>query len=308
MFPVTDSSETIVECLVRQATQAGVRMWTRRGISSARARNGGGFELTLSNGTEFVCDKLLLAAGGCRNASAAELARALGHVIAAPVPSLFSLHVDSAWLRALPGLSVPDVEVSVEKLRERGPLLITHNGVSGPAILRLSAWGARILHGLDYRFTLTVKWVPLMTEAALRDEFHSRRNEHPNRRVANWPITGLPVRLWEALVANANVPPNTTWTTLSRAGANELIRHLRATEFMVSGKSLNKDEFVTCGGVRLREVDFKTMESRITPGLYFAGEVLDIDGITGGFNFQAAWATGWIAGHAMAGVRPGTVS
>ena len=229
-------------------------------------------------------------------------------VIEPPVPSLFSFHVDSTWLRALPGLTVPDVQVSVQKLCERGPLLITHNGVSGPAILRLSAWGARVLHALEYRFSLTVNWAPPMNDASLRDEFHSRRNAHPNRRVANWPINGLPTRLWEALVANSDISPTTTWTTLSRAGSNSLIRHLRATELRVNGKSLNKEEFVTCGGVRLREIDFKTMESRITPGLYFAGEVLDIDGITGGFNFQAAWATGWIAGHAMAGVRPGTVS
>jgi len=308
MFPVTDSSKTIVDCLVREAKHAGVRMWTRRGVSKVRVRSGGGFELTLSDGTEVVCNKLLLAAGGCRNVSAGELARMLGHVIEPPVPSLFSFHVDSTWLRALPGLTVPDVQVSVEKLCERGPLLITHNGVSGPAILRLSAWGARVLHALEYRFSLTVNWVPPMNDASLRDEFRSRRNAHPNRRVANWPINGLPTRLWDALVANSDISPTTTWTTLSRAGSNSLIRHLRATELRVNGKSLNKEEFVTCGGVRLREVDFKTMESRITPGLYLAGELLDIDGITGGFNFQAAWATGWIAGHAMAGVKPGAVS
>jgi predicted Rossmann fold flavoprotein len=200
-----------------------------------------------------------------------------------------------------------DVELSAEKLRERGPLLITHNGISGPVVLRLSAWGARILHEKNYRFTLRVNWIPKMNEAELRTEFQSRRNTEPTRRVNNSPPGALPARLWEKLVANAGVSSETMWTSLTRAGVNELVRQLRATELEVDGKSLNKDEFVTCGGVRLREINFKTMESRITPNLYFAGELLDIDGITGGFNFQAAWTTGWIAGHAMAGIEPTTV-
>jgi predicted Rossmann fold flavoprotein len=146
-----------------------------------------------------------------------------------------------------------------------------------------------------------------MNEAELRTEFQSRRNTEPTRRVNNSPPGALPARLWEKLVANAGVSSETMWTSLTRAGVNELVRQLRATELEVDGKSLNKDEFVTCGGVRLREINFKTMESRITPNLYFAGELLDIDGITGGFNFQAAWTTGWIAGHAMAGIEPTTV-
>jgi predicted Rossmann fold flavoprotein len=222
------------------------------------------------------------------------------------VPSLFSLHVSTPWLRSLPGISVGDVEVSVENLRERGPLLITHNGVSGPAVLRLSAWGARILHEKDYRFTLRMNWVPEMSEDELRTEFQSRRKTEPTRRVNNSPIGKIPARLWENLVSNAGVSPETIWTSLTRTGMNELVRQLRATELEVDGKSLNKEEFVTCGGVRLLEINFKTMESRIVPSLYFAGELLDIDAITGGFNFQAAWTTGWIAGHAMAGVEPNT--
>jgi predicted Rossmann fold flavoprotein len=199
---------------------------------------------------------------------------------------------------------VSDVQLSVGKLRERGPLLITHNGISGPAVLRLSAWGARILHEKAYRFSLRVNWLPELNEAELRTEFQSRRQTEPTRRVNNSPFGAIPARLWEKLVSNAGIFPETTWTSLTRAGRNELIRQLRATELEVDGKSLNKEEFVTCGGVRLREINFKTMESRITPNLYFAGELLDIDGITGGFNFQAAWTTGWIAGHAMAGVEP----
>lgn len=305
MFPVTDSSETIITCLVNEANNAGVRLFTRKSIENARARSGGGFELKFSDGELMTCDRLLLATGGCRSiGGVVALVRSLGHTIEPPVPSLFSLHVPTPWLRSLPGISVGDVEVSVEKLRERGPLLITHNGISGPVVLRVSAWGARILHEKDYRFALRVNWLPEMNEDELRTEFQSRRKTDPTRRVNNSSVGKIPSRLWENLVSNAGVSPETIWTSLTRAGTNELVRQLRATELEIDGKSLNKDEFVTCGGVRLREINFKTMESRITPNLYFAGELLDIDGITGGFNFQAAWTTGWIAGHAMAGVEP----
>jgi predicted Rossmann fold flavoprotein len=306
MFPITDSSETIIDCLMKEAKNAGVRLFTRKGIESARAQSEGGFELRFSGGELITCDRLLLATGGCRSiGGVVELVRSLGHTVESPVPSLFSVHVPAPWLRSLPGISVSDVELSVEKLRERGPLLITHYGISGPAVLRLSAWGARILHEKNYRFTLRVNWIPEMNEAELRTEFRSRRKTEPTRRVNNSPVGALPARLWEKLVSNAGVSSETIWTSLTRAGANELIRQLRTTELEVTGKSLNKDEFVTCGGVRLHEINFKTMESRITPNLYFAGELLDIDGITGGFNFQAAWTTGWIAGNAMAGIEPG---
>jgi len=306
MFPVTDSSQTIIDCLIKEAKEAGVRLFTRKGVETARVRVEGGFDLKFNDGESIACDRLLLATGGCRSIGGVELARSLGHTIEPPVPSLFSLHIPAAWLRSLPGVSVNDVQISVEKLRERGPLLITHNGISGPAVLRLSAWGARVLHEMNYRFSLRVNWVPEMNEAELRTEFQSRRQTEPTRRVNNSPISALPARLWENLVSNAGIFPETIWTTLTRAGMNELIQQLRATQLEVDGKSLNKDEFVTCGGVRLREINFKTMESRVTPNLYFAGELLDIDGITGGFNFQAAWTTGWIAGHAMAGVEPTT--
>jgi predicted Rossmann fold flavoprotein len=302
MFPVTDSSQTIIDCLLAEARTAGVRLYTRKGIESARTRAQGGFDLKLTDTRSIACDRLLLATGGCRSIGGAELAQSLGHTIEPPVPSLFSLHVPNSWLKSLPGISVGDVELSVEKLRERGPLLVTHNGISGPVVLRLSAWGARVLHEMNYRLTLQVNWIPGMKEDALRAEFQSRRTTQPNRRINNSPIGEFPARLWEKLVSNAGISDETIWTSLSRADVNELVRQMRATELVVDGKSLNKDEFVTCGGVRLREINFKTMESRITPGLYFAGELLDIDGITGGFNFQSAWTSGWIAGHAMAGV------
>ena len=306
MFPVTDSSGTVIDCLTFEAKAAGVQLLARTGIEQARRLETGGFELTLSDGTTTQCDRLLLATGGARAPAGAEIARALGHTIEPPVPSLFSLHIASDWLRELPGISVADAELSVPsmKLRERGPLLITHNGVSGPAVLRLSAWGARALAAADYKFTLQINWLPQLSENEITNELQSRRSTQPKRRVASSAIAPLPARLWEQLAAVAGVPDETIWTTLSRSHALALCGLLTRTELPVDGKSLNKDEFVTCGGVSLREVNFKTMESRIVPHLYFAGELLDIDGITGGFNFQAAWTTGWIAGRAMADAEP----
>jgi predicted Rossmann fold flavoprotein len=300
MFPTTDSSQTVIDCLLREARTAGVKLFPNRGVDRA-ARIDDGFELTLSNGETMACERLLLAIGGCRSPALGQLAVALGHTLEPPVPSLFTFHIEADWLRALAGVSIESAEVSVPAagLRERHALLITHWGLSGPAVLRLSAWGARELHACDYRFTLHVNWLPEWDEEKLNAQIKVIRESQPAKLVVNSPIR-LPARLWEALVAASGVARETRWSALSRAAQHSLVQQLLRTELQVSGKSLNKDEFVTCGGVRLSEVDFKTMQSRVCPGLYFAGEVLDIDGITGGFNFQAAWTTGWIAGQAMA--------
>ena len=302
MFPVTDSSGTVIDCLIYEANTAGVQLVARKGVDNAARNPDGGFTLKLSDGSATNCDRLLLATGGARAASGAQVAQSLGHTIESPVPSLFSLHIPTPWLRSLPGVSVAEVELTVSgtKLRERGALLITHHGVSGPAVLRLSAWGARVLAARHYNFSLGINWFPSTPAGALGEELRSRRLSQPKRRVASSPIAPLPTRLWEQLVSAAAIPADTLGTTLSRAHTASLVRLLTRTEVPVDGKSLNKDEFVTCGGIRLQEVNFKTMESRIVPRLYFAGELLDIDGITGGFNFQAAWTTGWIAGRAMA--------
>jgi len=301
MFPVTDSSQTIIDCLVNSAKRAGVKLVTGKGVEEIKNHSGPGFELKLSNGELLECERLLLATGGCRTAAMGRLAEALGHTLVPPVPSLFTFHIDVPWLRDLAGVSVPEVEASVPgtKLREKGPLLVTHWGLSGPVILRLSAWGARELHALDYKFPLQINWLPELNENAINDELNRRHNEQPGRLVTNVPIGSLAARLWEQLVLAA-IPRGMRWAELSRDNRRGLVEKLRRTEFSVTGKSLNKEEFVTCGGVKLNEVNFKTMESRICLGLHFAGELLDIDGITGGFNFQSAWTTGWIAGKAMA--------
>jgi predicted Rossmann fold flavoprotein len=305
MFPMTDSSQTIIDCLLRAAEAAGVKLVAKRGVQRVTRLAEGLFELQLSNGETLTCDRLLLATGGCRTPALGQLAVSLGHTLEPPVPSLFTFHIETPWLRELAGVSVGSVEASVPgtALRERGALLVTHWGLSGPVILRLSAWGARELHQLDYRFTLRLNWLAQLNTDALALELSSRRKSLPARLVVNSPLPPLTARLWEKLVLTAGTSRDTRWASLSRAAEHQLVQQLMRTEFAVSGKSVNKEEFVTCGGVRLSEVNFKTMESRICPGLYFAGELLDLDGITGGFNFQAAWTTGWIAGRAMAGRR-----
>jgi hypothetical protein len=301
MFPTTDSSETIVNCLMHEARKRGVLLRPNCGVESV-TKTGDGFALKLSDGETLTGDRLLIATGGCRTPALGQLAVSLGHTLEPPVPSLFTFPIEAPWLRALAGVSVESAEVSVPGagLRERAPLLVTHWGLSGPAVLRLSAWGARTLHDLDYRFTLQVNWLPHLNAETLANQLQSRRHSQPAKLVVNWPVAPLSARLWEALVLASGVARDTRWAALSRAAQHTLTQQLLRSEFQVTGKSLNKEEFVTCGGVRLQEVDFKTMQSRVCPGLFFAGEVLDIDGITGGFNFQSAWTTGWIAGHALA--------
>jgi predicted Rossmann fold flavoprotein len=302
MFPTTDSSQTIVDCLIRTANEEGVKLKANCGVESVAKKSGDGFELKLSNGENLVCDKLLLAIGGCRTPALGQLAVSLGHSLEAPVPSLFTFHVEITWLHELAGVSLETVEASVPgtKLRECGALLLTHWGLSGPAILRLSAWGARELHQKNYQFALQINWLPNLNEEKLAAVFQTYLKSQPAKFIVNTPLAKLPMRLWEQLVIASGLARDTRWAALSGAGQHKLIQQLLRSEFPVTGKSLNKDEFVTCGGVKLSEVNFKTMESKIRPGLFFAGEVLDIDGITGGFNFQAAWTTGWIAGRAMA--------
>lgn len=304
MFPVTDDSQTIVDCLRHAAERAGVRLRTGCGVRSARPRGPGaaGFDLALTTGETAACDRLLVATGGNRTNTGFALAAACGHAIEPPVPSLFTFHVADPRLRELAGVAVSDAVVAVPgtPLRERGPLLVTHWGLSGPAVLRLSAWGARLLHGRGYQFPLQVNWAPTFTAETLVATLAQARGDHPRRQVATWSPPAVPLRLWERLVVAAGLAPAATWAGVSNAQLRALAAQVGAGAFTVAGKSAFKEEFVTCGGVRLAEVDFRTMESRLQPGLHFAGEVLDVDGVTGGFNFQAAWTTGWLAGQSLA--------
>lgn len=298
MFPVTDDSATVVECLLRAARQSGVEMRTGCAARSLR-RDADGFVVTLADGP-LRADRVILATGGGSGGGGHALAASLGHTVEPPVPSLFTFRIRDPRLEGLSGLSVTDVGTEVEgaRLRERGPALVTHDGLSGPGILRLSAWGARQLAESGHRFTLRVNWCPGLEPGAVEATLASLREREARKAVATWNPLGIPSRLWERLAAAAGATG--TWANLPAERMRALAGQVTAARFKVEGKTANKDEFVTCGGVRLREVDFRTMESRVAPGLHLAGEVLDIDGVTGGFNFQAAWTTGWLAGNAAA--------
>lgn len=309
MFPTTDSSETIARALEDTARRTGVRLFTRTAADEIVALPEGGFRLKISGdgsaalGPELRASRLLVATGGNPKSAAYDWLRALGHSIAEPVPSLFTFNVPASPLRELPGVSVPHARVVLagEKLQYEGPLLITHWGVSGPAVLKLSAWGARRLHELGYHGTALVSWVPSHTDETLRPWAQSFRLENGKKQVAAHPQFGLPTRLWRTLVAEAGIGPETRWNEMPAKAQNRLLELLLRTPLQVQGKTTHKDEFVTCGGIPLGEVNLNTFESRRATGLFFAGEVLDIDGITGGFNFQAAWTSGFLAGRAMAG-------
>ena len=306
MFPESNTSETIVACLLGSARDAGVELFANTEVASLDAVHGGGYRLGISGikgeTVSLEANRVLLATGGCRSASQGLLAAKLGHALIPPVPSLFTFIIESGWLRSLSGISLEDVEVVAGDLglRQRGPILITHWGLSGPVVLKMSAWGARDLHAVNYRFTVRLNWMPGKPLDDILGEIQHRRQSAGNKLVSQIPIAPVPLRLWENLVMAAGLNRDARWSGITRNQIHALGMQLTRSEFPVAGKSLNKDEFVTCGGIKLGEVNLQTMESKVSPGLFFAGELLDIDGITGGFNFQAAWTTGYIAGRAMA--------
>jgi predicted Rossmann fold flavoprotein len=295
MFPLTDDSATIIDCLESAAHAAGVVVRTHCGVQSVRME-GEHFRLDTSGGP-FDAPRLLLAHGGPRAGDT--LATGLGHSLVPPVPSLFTFHVTDPLLEGLAGVSIPEVEAAIPQAGEtrRGPLLITHTGLSGPAILRLSAWAARWIHDQDYHFDLTLRWLPHLPLDGVLQRLRTARQDLARKQVGTVsPFAEIPQRLWERLAA----ADDHRWSSLTNDQLHSLAARLHATTLTVRGKSMNKDEFVTAGGVSLKEIDLRTMESRIRPGLHVAGEALDIDGVTGGFNFQAAWTTGRLAGLALA--------
>ena len=301
MFPVTDSSETIAECLRESAKKAGVVVWTGMSLQKAESLSENSFRLEVRKDAKVLhlqTKKLLLATGS--DPKTREIIQSLGHSIEEPVPSLFTFNISDKRLEGLAGVSVESVSVKMDSLMQRGPLLITHWGLSGPAILRLSAWGARKLFEKKYHASLYVNWLgDYSFDKALNVlQKHKAWHENTRKKVLIEPaFTQLPARLWKQL---ANFIGEKNWGDISKGEMRKLAEELTACQFEINGKGQFKEEFVTCGGVRLDEVDFKTMKSRVVKGLYFAGEVLDIDGITGGFNFQSSWTTGWLAGNALA--------
>jgi predicted Rossmann fold flavoprotein len=317
IFPLSDNSKTITDCLENASQQAGVALWTQSTALAVRpvfaaSERAPRFLVTVrkaaSTLTEELAARSLLFATGSDSASLALLS-ALGHTVEPGVPSLFTFNIQDPRLEGLAGLSVPQAELRLLApdgpktpiAPQRGPLLITHWGLSGPAALRTSAWGARWLHERHYRAGLLVNWLaPLTTEKALENLHNVRANPANSRKKPGaHPLFDLPARLWGRLVAAAGITDSQSWADVSKTCLRALAEELTAGRYDIRGKGQFKDEFVTCGGLNLAEVDFKTMQSKKIPGLFFAGEVLDIDGLTGGFNFQNAWTTGWLAGGAL---------
>ena len=303
VFPVSDRSQSVIDCLEQNTRAAGieVRKESRvKAIIPPEASNP--WILKLENGKEVLAEKVCLALGSLGNSGLVEIIEGLNHHIVPLVPSLFAFNLKDHPMKDLSGISVPSAKVRIlpkSPFRE-GPLLITHRGLSGPAILKLSAWEARMLHEKGHRFSVEVNWLGYENRDELKNLIHNLREKHATSKIVNHSFEELPKRLWLRILEMGGISRDRTWAHLSKKEEENLIGNLFACELKVDGKTTNKEEFVTCGGVSLKEIDFRTMESKLHPGLHFAGECLDLDGVTGGFNFQAAWTTGRIAGCSMA--------
>lgn len=297
MFPCTDDSQTVIDCLLDAARRAGVILRLRTPVERVE-RTARGF-----NAVDVEATRVLLATGG--TPLGYDIARSLGHMTVPAVPSLFTFKAVDPRILGLAGVSVPHVRARLEvdgtkAFVQEGPLLITHWGLSGPVVLRLSAWGARALHGSGYRARLLIDLLPDLSHDEIRERLSGRKQAGDRKHVGTEPAVGLPKRLWHRLLEACDLPLDRSWGDLPKKGLNRLAEMLKRMDVLVEGKGPFKEEFVTAGGVALSEVDLKTMQSRLVPRLYFAGEILDVDALTGGFNFQNAWSTGFLAGQAAA--------
>jgi predicted Rossmann fold flavoprotein len=306
MFPVTDSSQTIIDCLLHEAKRSGVTIRMQAEVTQIQCTDGG-FRIVLKDQTTLAADYVTVACGGYPKAAMFAWLQELGHPVQPPVPSLFTFNIPQHPIVQLMGVAVKNAQVKINgtKLREQGPVLITHWGLSGPAILRLSAWGARILEAANWHFTVQVNWLPGFNEETLRAEIQQLRNRLGGQKVMGKNPYGLPVRLWDFLAVESGIDEGMRWADMPAREQNRLVKHLAAYEMQVKGKTTYKEEFVTAGGVELSMVDPGTMMSRLKPNLFFAGEILDVDGITGGFNFQNAWTTAYIAARTIASYSQG---
>jgi predicted Rossmann fold flavoprotein len=296
MFPITDQSQTIIDCLLNEARRLKVTVQLGSRVTNITPTTDGQWIIAIGGQPELIAKGVLVATGSSEAVWTS--LNQLGIKVVEPVPSLFTFNVKDPRLRDLSGVSVPqaNVEIPALKLRANGPLLITHWGLSGPAILRLSAWGARLLNEVDYRFQLRVNWLGDITADAILVQLQDLKIANSKKQVTTFAPLGLPARLWVLLVAAAGIADTTRWADVDKRSLTALAQQLCAGMFNIAGKSTFKEEFVTAGGVDLKEINFKFFNSKLFPNLFFAGEVLNIDAITGGFNFQAAWTGGWIAG------------
>ena len=296
MFPTTDSSSTIIDCLLNQAKTSHIDIRSRQKIERIE-KKGEGFEIQFKETASLFTQKLILATGSSRDGY--NWAEECGHTIQEPVPSLFTFNIPHFPLSTLSGIAVDPatVEISEAKLSHTGPLLITHFGLSGPAVLKLSAWGARFLHGCSYQTEITINWLPHLSEETLFQRMRENKAESPQKLLSASNLFLLPKNLWKALTEEAG---DQKLLAIPDKRLRTIAHKLHMDTYCIEGKTTHKEEFVTCGGITLSEIDFKTLQSKISPGLFFAGEILDIDGVTGGFNFQNAWTTGYIAGKSAA--------
>jgi predicted Rossmann fold flavoprotein len=301
MFPVTDSSQTIIDCLLREADKLNVNIRLHAEVKKIK-KNDDHFEIHLAGPRVLVADYLCIASGGYPKPAMFDWIKECGHSIEEPVPSLFTFNLPAHPITKLMGVSVEHaiVKIAASKLIEEGPLLITHWGLSGPVVLRLSAWGARELAATNWHFTASVNWTPGFNEQSLKEKFQQLRIELATQKFINRNPFNLPQRLWEFLLDDLSIGTEIRWTDLPAKEQNKLIKNLCSYECIVKGKTTFKEEFVTAGGIKLNEIDVNTMMSKKMPNLFFAGEVMDVDGITGGFNFQHAWTSGFIAGKNIA--------
>jgi predicted Rossmann fold flavoprotein len=300
MFPTTNDSQTIIDCFLNEANRLKIQVFTNERVDEVIYTNH--FIVKTSSDKTFQTKKLLVAMGGHNQPRAYEWIEKLGHKITTLIPSLFTFNDSQKEFTDLMGISVPNAKIKIAgtKFFEVGPLLITHWGLSGPAVIKLSAWAAEHLHQINYQFTCLVSWIGDVNEDDLRQKLKSHQEARGKQSVLKNPLFELPQRLWTRLCQLAEIEETKIWAELPTKNLNKLIEFLIRCPFNIKGKTTFKEEFVTCGGVDLKEIDLSTMQSKKIENLFFAGEVLNIDGETGGFNFQAAWTTAWVAANAAA--------
>ena len=296
IFPKSDSSQTNIDCFLAEAQKLGIKQKLQTPINDITQISEDSFELNSINET-FIADRIIYTIGGQPKNNALQWLHKFNHELIEPVPSLFTFNMPNESIRDLMGIVVEETTCRIEgtKLEASGPLLITHWGMSGPSILKLSAFGARLLAEKNYDFYVLINWLHLQKESEVRNRLIETQTNHSEKKIGNLNPFGLSTRLWHFLLDKSGVSIDSKWKELQGKKTNKLINTLVNDRYNVSGKTTFKEEFVTAGGVGLADIDFNTMESRKVKGLFFAGEVLDVDGVTGGFNFQAAWTTGWIA-------------
>ncbi|HTB51851.1 MAG TPA: NAD(P)/FAD-dependent oxidoreductase [Ferruginibacter sp.] len=301
MFPVSNTSQTIIDCLMNEVNRYDVGIMMNRDAKQLTIDNGQ-WKIVFANEEVIYADYVCIASGGYPKSAQFEWLKNIGHTIEEPVPSLFTFNMPGNPVTELMGITAENVSVKINgtKLSQEGPLLITHWGMSGPAILKLSAQGARELANKNYEFTISVNWVPTYNEQTLKDKFQQVRFDIAATKINNRNPFSVPQRLWTYLLQQSGINEDMRWADLPAKEQNKFIKNLCAQEFAVKGKTTFKEEFVTAGGISLNEIDHATMQSKIVPNLFFAGEVIDVDGVTGGFNFQNAWTTGYISAKAIA--------